>query len=179
MNPSEIRVLIISGSMGSGKSTVLAEASDILTSRGIAHASIDLDALGCVHSVAPSSAQNLPPDSSMMYRNLKSVWENCAAAGVKSLLIARAVETKEELGHISAAIPGAKIVVCRLKAPLLTMQQRVRLREVGMLRQQFIRRVAELETRLNESGIEDFAIDNFGSPVTEVARQILERAKWL
>ena len=42
------RVLVISGSMGAGKTTVMGEASDILSARGVAHAAFDLDALGIV-----------------------------------------------------------------------------------------------------------------------------------
>ena len=36
-------LLIITGTMGAGKTTVLAEASDILTLRHVVHAAIDLD----------------------------------------------------------------------------------------------------------------------------------------
>lgn len=38
-----VKVLVISGSMGSGKTTVLGEASDILTASNIAHVALDLD----------------------------------------------------------------------------------------------------------------------------------------
>src|SRR5690349_23304571 len=38
-------VLVISGSMGAGKTTVLGEASDLLAASGIEHAAIDLDTL--------------------------------------------------------------------------------------------------------------------------------------
>ncbi|PYS43204.1 MAG: hypothetical protein DMG14_01560 [Acidobacteria bacterium] len=39
-------MIVISGTMGSGKTTVLSEASDILSSSGVVHAVIDLDGLG-------------------------------------------------------------------------------------------------------------------------------------
>ena len=42
-------LLIITGSMGAGKTSVLGESSDILAQRNIAHAAIDLDALGLAH----------------------------------------------------------------------------------------------------------------------------------
>ena len=38
-------VLLISGSMGSGKTTVMGEASDLLREMSISHAAIDLDAV--------------------------------------------------------------------------------------------------------------------------------------
>jgi adenylate kinase len=44
-----VRVIVITGSMGAGKTTVLGEASDLLAAHGITHAAIDLDALGVSH----------------------------------------------------------------------------------------------------------------------------------
>src|SRR6202790_531799 len=61
------RLLIITGTMGAGKTTVLGEASDILALRHIPDAAIDLDALGLVH--IPSA----PGNDVVMYRNLQSV----------------------------------------------------------------------------------------------------------
>jgi ABC-type dipeptide/oligopeptide/nickel transport system ATPase component len=58
--------IVITGSMGSGKSTTMAEASDLLTSADIAHAAIDLDAFGLGH---------LGPAQDLMLRNLSSVCE--------------------------------------------------------------------------------------------------------
>src|ERR1700752_4777816 len=84
-------LLIITGSMGSGKTTVLSEASDILAVRNIPHASIDLDALGTAH--IPSSVA----DNQLMYRNLQSVWENYAHVGLRRLMLARALENRAEL----------------------------------------------------------------------------------
>lgn len=63
-------LLIITGTMGSGTTSVLAEASDILALRGIAHAAINLDALGLAR--LPSATGN----NEVMYCNLRSVCEN-------------------------------------------------------------------------------------------------------
>ena len=62
------------GTMGSGKTTMLGEASDVLTARGIANAAVDLDTFGMGHMPEPAWA-DLP------YRNLSLVWQNYAAAG--------------------------------------------------------------------------------------------------
>src|SRR6266849_5589458 len=70
--------------MGAGKTTVLAEASDILALRNITHAAIELDALGLAG--LPSAASN----DGVMYRNLQSVCKNYASLGVRRLLLARA-----------------------------------------------------------------------------------------
>ena len=113
--------------MGSGKTTVLSEASDLLTARNIPHASIDVDALG--------TAPLLPTlqNHHLMYQNLQSVWENYAQAGVTRLLLARAIEDRAELEQCRNAVSGAKIIICRLTASLKTMQHRVQTREIGTL----------------------------------------------
>jgi ABC-type uncharacterized transport system YnjBCD ATPase subunit len=166
------KVLVITGSMGSGKSTVLAEASDLLAADGIVHAALDLDAVGIAH--VPKEARiDLP------YRNLAAIWENYAAIGVARLLLAEAVESRAELDRIQAAIPGSAIVVCRLRARLETMQQRVSLREPGMLRETLIARVAELEALLDRAQLEDFALTNDDGSITDVARELLVRAGWM
>jgi hypothetical protein len=166
-----LRVLLISGSMGSGKTTVMAEASDILAANSMAHAAIDVDALAIVHAPA------VPDD--LVYRNLAAVWRNYAAAGVDTLLLAYAVDNQAALNRVQETLPGAEVIVCRLRAPLETMQQRVRSREPGFLQQQFVARVAELETLLDRADVEDFTINNAGRSVTEVAREMLTRAGWL
>jgi len=45
----QLRVIIIMGTMGAGKTTVMAEALDILSGAGITPAAIHIDALGMSH----------------------------------------------------------------------------------------------------------------------------------
>src|SRR5439155_17630352 len=102
---------------------------------------------------------------------------NYAAAGVTRLWLAEAVESRAELDRIQRAIPDSTVVVCRLKARLETMQQRVSMREPGMLREQFIARVAELEALLDRAQLEDFSLVNDDGSVTDVARELLVRSE--
>ena len=69
--------------------------------------------------------------------------------------------------------------MCRLTVSLETMQQRVRLREPGILQQSFVARVAELNDTLDRAHLEDFSIVNENRSVTGVARDMLVRAGWL
>lgn len=167
-----MKLLVLSGSMGSGKTTVMAEASDILAARGIVHAAIDLDALGIAH--LPDG----PPDD-LQYRNLAAVSANYAAAGVERLLIAVALEDHAMLDRVRMAVPAAEVVVCRLEAPLETLQRRVRLREPGMLQEKLVARAAELEALLDRTRIEDFRVDNEDGSLTKAANEMLARAGWL
>ena len=167
-----VHVIVISGSMGSGKTTVLAEISDVLAARGVVHAAIDTDFLGMGYLPAEASRD-------LAFRNLSAVWNNYAAAGVTRLLLCEALETPAERERLREAVPGAQIVVCRLRARLETMQQRIRLREPGMLQEQFVSRVAELEASLDAGCVEDFSVENDGRSVTAVAREVLVRAGWM
>lgn len=166
-------LLIITGSMGSGKTTVLGEASDILTLRGIPHASIDLDTLGMAY--LPTGVS----DDGVMYRNLKCVWENYAARGLARLVLARALESRTQLEHCRAAVSAGPTLVCRLTASLQTMQQRVRMREPGTFQEKFVMRAAELNALLDSAHLEDFSVVNEDRSVTDVAYEMLLRAGWL
>jgi predicted kinase len=172
-NFSADALLIITGSMGSGKTTVLFEASDILASRNIPHAAIDLDALGTAH--LPAGVQN----KELMYRNLRSVWENYTQVGVKRLLLARAMENHEELECCREAAKAESVCICRLTASIQTMEGRVQSREVGVLQSSFVVRVAELNAKLDCARLEDFTLSNENRSVTDTALELLTRSGWL
>jgi hypothetical protein len=166
-------LLIITGTMGAGKTTVLAEASDILTLRQIHHAAIDLDALGLAH--LPSAAGN----DAVMYRNLQSVCENYTSHGVQRFLLARAMESRAELELCRSAVAAANTAVCRIAASLETMQQRVKMREAGILQAEFVARVAILNEILDRAHLENFTITSENRPVNEVALEMLVKAGWI
>jgi adenylylsulfate kinase len=172
MAPTE-SLLIITGTMGAGKTTVLAEASDILVARHIAHAAIDLDAISLAHlpSVANSDA--------VMYRNLQCVWKNYASLGVSRLLLARAMEGRPELEICRRVVSAKHTVVCRLIAGIEAMQHRVKMRESGVFQQGYVARVAELNVILDRAQLEDFTVTNENRSLTEVALEMLEKAGWI
>lgn len=159
--------------MGSGKTAVLFEALDILSARNMPHAAIDLDALGTAH--LPAGVQ----DKGLMYRNLRCVWENYAQVGLKRLLLARAIESREELECCREAVKAENVAVCRMTASIQTMEARVRGREVGALQKSFVARVAELNAILDRARLEDFAVNNENRTVTDTALEMLTRSGWL
>jgi hypothetical protein len=165
-------LLIITGSMGAGKTSVLAEASDILAMRHIVHAAVDLDALGLAHL---PSADN----DGVMYHNLQSVCENYAALGVTRILLARAMEDRAELELCGSVVTAANTQVCRLTAGIDTMQQRVRMRESGVLQRKYVDRVAILDAILDRAQLEDFAVINENRSLSEVAQEMLGKAGWI
>ena len=95
------------------------------------------------------------------------------------LVLAQAMEDRQQLDRLRDAVPGAQIVVCRLTATIPTMQSRVRSREPGMFRQQFVNHAATLDAILDEADLEDFAVVNEERSATDVAEEMLSRAGWL
>jgi hypothetical protein len=147
-------LLIITGAMGAGKTSVLGEASDILARRGIAHAAIDVDALGLAH--LPSGVGN----DAVMYGNLQSVCKNYAALGVQRFLLARAMEDRAQLGRCREILPATNTVVCRLSASIEAMKQRAGMRETGVSQREYGARVEKLNVILDRARLEDFSVTN-------------------
>jgi hypothetical protein len=158
--------------MGAGKTTVMDEASDLLRAADVPHAAIDLDALAIFHGAAEAR-------EGLALRNLAAVWANYAALGISRLLIAEALVSAGQREQLRLALSASELVICRLRASLTTMRGRVRMREPGMLQEQFVARVDELEREIDAAGTADFVVDNDGRPVTDVAREVLARARWI
>jgi hypothetical protein len=166
-------LLIITGTMGAGKTSALGEASDILALKGITHAAIDLDSLGL--ALLPSAASS----DGAMYRNLQSVCENYSSLGVRRLLLARAIENRAELELCRGIVSASNTVVCRLTASIEVMEQRVRLRESGVSQRNYIARVAKLNTLIDRAHLENFTITNENRALNDVALEMLLKAGWI
>ena len=166
-------LLIITGTMGAGKTSTLGEASDILALKGITHAAIDLDSLGL--ALLPSAASS----DGAMYRNLQSVCANYSSLGVRRLLLARAIENCTDLELCSGIVSASNTVVCRLTASIEVMKQRVRLRESGVSQRDYVARVVELNTILDRAQLENFTVTNENRPLTDVAQELLVKAGWI
>ena len=170
---TRMELLIITGSMGAGKSEVLAEAGDMLALRGISYAAVDVDSLGFAHLSSGEISDGV------MYANLRCVCKNYLDAGIRRFLLARALEDRAQLELCRQAVSAKHTVVCRLTANLATMQQRVSMRESGVMRRQFVARVAELNRALDRARLEDFVVDNENRSLSDVALEVLVKAGWI
>ncbi len=59
------------------------------------------------------------------------------------------------------------------------MERRLRLREPGMHQERFVIRSRVLQEKLEAADLEDFTVLNDGRTVTDVAREVLQRASWI
>ncbi len=166
-------LLIITGTMGAGKTAAMGEASDILAQRQIVHAAIDMDALGLAHLPSAVSSNDI------MYDNLRSICRNYAGLGVQRFLVARAVEDGAQLRLLRDIIPAANTIVCRLTASIEAMKRRVQRRDSGISQREYIARVARLNDILDRARLEDIVVTNENRSLTDVAVEMLVKAGWI
>jgi predicted kinase len=170
----EVPTLLISGTVGVGKSTVAAEINDVLAELRIPNAAVDLD--GLTWHWPSSSKWN----DDLMFENLASLWPNYRRHGATHLVVARVVEERRALVRYEDAVPGAAITVCRLTAPASVRVERLgRRMPPGPSRDWHVARSAELERILTERRCEDFTIENDDRPVRTVAVELLLTVGWI
>lgn len=169
--PLNVPLLLLTGPVGVGKSSVLSALGELLAEHGRPHALVDLDALS-------EYFPRLPGDrfgTTVALRNLAAVWTNYHAAGAERLVLARVIEARRELLAIQEAVPGARITVCRLTASVETLQQRVRRRELGAGLDWHLARAAELAAHFAHVEVADFVVDTENRPPAEIAAEVVAR----
>ena len=122
-----VPVLVITGPVGVGKSTIAAEAARLLRQADVPHALVDLDR---IEQCWPVSADD-PGNERVSHRNLACMWANFRQAGADRLIFVRVLETRSLLRRVAEAVPGAQITVVRLRAPLAVLHERIRSREAS------------------------------------------------
>lgn len=172
--PAPVPVLLLTGTVGAGKTAVAMEVSEILAERGVAHVALDIDA---VSYVFPRPDHD-PFGQQVALANLAAVWVNARKAGAERLVLARVIEDRSELDGFRTAVPAARITVCRITAPQPLVQTRLEGREIGSGRDWHLRRSGELSAVLDEARCEDIVVANDGRPVRAVAGEVLDRIGW-
>jgi len=166
-----VPTLVLTGTVGSGKSTVAAEINDALAEVKIPNAAVDLDAL--VWQWPSTSKWN----NDLMFENLASLWPNYQARGATHLILARVLEDRAKLDRYRTAVCGAEITVCRLTTPERLRPERLHERiPPGPSRDWHLARTVELEGILANLAYEDFEVTNGDRPLRDVALDVLVRA---
>ena len=172
---SSVPVLIITGPVGVGKTSVAEEIFDELAALDIPHAVVDLDGLGLCWPFGSDD----PFNQRMAMANLAAVWQNYRSAGAARLVIARVVETRGELADYRRAVPGAAIQVCLLAATKQTLRARVARRETGSSLESLARRADELAGVMASSNVADFEVGTEDRALADIAQEVLRRAHWI
>lgn len=170
-----VPVLIVTGPVGVGKTTVAHEVGKLLRNAGVPYAVVDVDALASSYPPPPGDGFN----SQMAFRNLAAVWRNYEAAGAQRLILAYVFENKAGLEPVKEAVPGAELTVVRLHASHEALRERVSGRERGSSREWHLHRSVELAELMDRERIEDHLVRTDGLGVVEVARAVAEQTGWI
>jgi adenylylsulfate kinase len=172
---SPANTLLITGTVGVGKTTVAETVGHLLAERGAPHAVIDLDQLSRCWPPPPGDRFNLAVE----LRNLESVAANYRAAGAGRLILAGVVEHRVDLHRYRRAL-HADLTVIRLRADPNVLQQRLCIRHrhdpAGLA--WHLSRAPELDAILDEAQTADAEIDIGDHPITTVAANVIKAACW-
>jgi len=168
-------MLVLSGSIGVGKTTLLGEVADVLAERGVAFAAIDIDATTQVFPRPPDDPQGMR----IAARNLKALWANAREAGAERLVLASVIESSSDLSPLVAVVPDAAPFVVLLEASRDVRAARVRRREIGSALDWHLERSDELARTLGEAGVEDAVVASDDRPLREIAVEALRVAGWV
>ena len=168
-------ILLLTGTLGSGKTTLATEVARLAEDAGVASAAIDLDWLCWVHLGASLTAHQL---DSLILQNLMSIWPNFRSVGVEYLVLARALLDRTLLVALRREFPQTPVTVLRLHASPQTIEARLTRRDTGEILEEHLRQSAAMTDTLERAGLEDATILNDGGCVAEVAQHILDVLGW-
>ena len=167
-------VLIVTGPVGAGKSSVTVAIADQLGAANRPHAIIDMDAMRSCYPSPPDD----PFHTALGYRNAAALAANFRAAGAERLIVPDVIETRADLASYQTAIPDAQITLVRLTAPVTTLHARLRKRQTDASLDWYLHRAGELQTLMDERRLENLLIDTEGKSIEAVAREILAKIGW-
>jgi hypothetical protein len=170
-----VPVLMLSGPVGAGKSTIGAEIARLLREAGVPGAFVDL---AVINQAWPAPVDDQWNDR-LVHDNLDCMWRNFAAVGASRLVLCRVLEDRSLLRRVEAAVPGAYIIVVRLRVPLATIEERLRAREAPRPADWYVDAARYLVDRMEVAGVDDHVVDNDNREPSDVASTILHRIGWL
>jgi hypothetical protein len=168
----DVEAVLLTGLFGAGKTSVAVEIADALEKRGIPYAVIDLDWL----SWGWPGSDEEGAEHRMMLANLEPVVRNYLEAGVRFLVLARAINSSWELQTLRAALPMPLRVV-GLTAPWPDIERRLRA-DITSGRQDDLREAAARAASSDGTDLADLVIVN-DRPIRTVAKETLDRLGWL
>ncbi len=164
-----IPVIVITGPVGVGKTTVASALSDRLIATNEPHALIDMDQLRQSYPRPAGDRFNM----ALGLRNLAALWANYRAAGAECLILADIVESPDDVEAYRAAVPNAEVTVVRLLASADTVGQRLAQRETGASLRWHQQRAAELVALMEKEAIGDVLVETDEKTALDIADEIL------
>ena len=131
----------MTGTVGSGKTSVAIEIGERLGAAGVAYSAIDLDWL-CWISPAPDRGRSV---HDVLVDSLAAVWPVHRAAGVQRLILARGMRNTDEIDRVRGAVPDVDLQVVQLSVDHEVIRRRLRERDTGTQLEQHLELLEELD----------------------------------
>jgi hypothetical protein len=168
--------VILTGTVGSGKTSTMHALGALLGERGVPHAMVDADA---VRLLRPAPADD-PFHRELELRNLRDLSRNFRAAGARVVIVAAVVERADDLPRYAAALGSREPLLVRLTADPRTVRARLDARHDGDADALawHAARAPELAAILEAADLGGIAIDTTTRSPAEVAALIADGAGW-
>jgi shikimate kinase len=166
-------ILVLTGPLGAGKTTVAVEVGRQLEAKGISCGVIDLDWLGWIHP-----ATCLHSVEELILKNLMAVWPNFSALGVNYLVLARALIGGGIVEALAARFAQADITVVRLHASPRTLRHRLRRRDSGGELREHLAELHDITAAMDKANLTSRVVVNDTLPVEQVALKVLGMIAW-
>lgn len=163
--------LIITGPVGSGKTTVMAALTELLEKHNQPSAGIDMDNLRWFFPKQPGD----PFGGFVGRQHLAFIAANYRALGIPVLAIADVIENEEGRQQMVETLPDYEVQVIRLRVPMELIEKRLRVREKDEHLHWYLERAPELERIMDTRNVGDVVIDVGARPASEVAAEIARR----
>ena len=171
VNRSDAQAVLLTGTYGSGKTSMVEEIADILEVRKVRYGAIDLDWLGWFDPGFGDHDAGRP----VMLKNVDAVVGNFYAAGVRRFALAGAMSSTDDVDDLRAAL-AMPLTVVRLTVPIDEIERRLG-HSVAAGRQDDLRVAREWIAAGRGDDVGDQVIENKGL-IREAALQVVSTLGW-
>jgi len=161
-----LRVLLLTGGVGTGKTTTAVEIGALLDARAEPSSVIDLDQL-CWITPDERSGMGVPD---VLHASLAAILPVHLRAGVRRLVLPRLLLAPADVDSLRVVLAGWEAVVVELTATDTTRAARIAGRDSGST---LAGHLDELGALVPSAGLADHAVATDGRDVQEVAAEVL------
>lgn len=166
-------ILLLTGTVGTGKTTVVAAIGDQLVNAGFPNAVIDLDWFGW-----SNAGNGFHQYDRLIVQNLFSTWQNYRAVGVEYLILARGLLQHEPVDMLKDAFPTTPVTIVRLLASRETAQKRLTQRDSGKTLREHLNEMDEMNQIMDELKLEYATVETDAISVEEIAQRVITITGW-